>query len=190
MRPPARRERRAEDQSLSRTCPPRVVFALILTGHQREASRIQTPASHDQPPQLHSALVPATKTLLRICREMARTPSRSCRRQDLPISLLVWSAGTRCATPAALVGDGVSQALDHEEEEDDLSPNAPHPYSPCLGVGVGGGTPPPSPLSLTGRFWRAESLVTLSLAKTSGKSVDWPGGVVTSHGPLSPCRGI
>ena len=45
----------------------------------------------------------------------------------------------------------------------------------------GEGTPLPSPLSLTGRFWRAESLVALSFAKTSGKSVDWSGG----HGDVT-----
>ena len=34
-------------------------------------------------------------------------------------------------------------------------------------------------------------LVALSLAKTSGKSVDWPGGVVTSRGPpFSLSRGL
>jgi len=57
LRPPARMERRAADQNLPRTCPPRVVFELIRTGHQQETSRIQTPASRDQPPELRRILL-------------------------------------------------------------------------------------------------------------------------------------
>ena len=178
LRPPARRGRRAEDQSLPRTCPPRVVFELIRTGHQREASQIQTPASRDQPPQFRSALVLATKPLLCILQGDGVHPLRFCWRQDLSMSSSRTPTETQRATLAALVGDGVSSSS-----------------SCCLNslftLSRGaGGTAQPAPLSLTGRFWRAQSLVALSLAKTSGKSVDWPGGVVTSRGPpSSPSRG-
>ena len=61
--------------------------------------------------------------------------------------------------------------------------------------GGGGGLPPPrfSPPDgrvrriprrpVTGQFWRPYRSPSLSLAKTGGKPFDWPGGVVTSHGP-------
>ena len=65
---------RAEDQTLPRTCPPRVVFALSRPAPQREASRTQTPASRDQPPQLRSALVLAVKTSPPYPSERRRAP--------------------------------------------------------------------------------------------------------------------
>jgi len=53
-----------------------VVFALSRPGPQREASRTQTPASRDQPPQLRSALVLAVKTSPPYPSERRRTPLR------------------------------------------------------------------------------------------------------------------
>ena len=90
-------ERRAADQNLPRTCPPRVVFALRRPGPQREASRTQTPASRNQPSQLRSALVLAVK---------ASPP---------------YPSEKMAHTLAAPVVDGVSeaQALDHWEEEEE-----------------------------------------------------------------------
>ena len=176
---------RAEDQILPRTCPPRVVFTLSRTGHQREASR--TPSSAQR-----SCRQP--KPLLGIFGDTAHTPPRSCRRQDLPISPLVLSAATRRATPAALVGDGVSPALKllimRRRRRKRRKRGSQSEHAAPLFTVSGGGTPLPGPLSLTGRFWRAELLVALSLAETSGKSIDSPRGVVTSRGPLSSCRGI
>ena len=46
-----------------------------------------------------------------------------------------------------------------------------------------GGEPPRDPPSLIGWFRRANPSSSLSLAKTGGKLLDWPGGVVTSRGP-------
>ena len=52
------------------------------------------------------------------------------------------------------------------------------------------GGPPYDPPSLTGQFWHANRSSPLSLAKTGGKLLDWPGGMVTSCGALSSCHGI
>ena len=85
------------------------------------------------------------------------------------------------------------QPDDHQGHDNDQDKSAPSPIARALihpvsrgGEGGGGMSPP----SLTGPFGHAESLDALSLAKTSGKSIDWPGGVVTSRRPpFSSWRG-
>ena len=152
VRPPALRERRAEDQSLhsdlSTSCGLRAGGVAGLRPFACEANATTTRVRRTRSP-----LVSPVSLSFFTDRDTARNPCGSCGgRKDLLSSLVVRSRRT----------------LIHPVPEE--------------------GTPP---LSLIGRFWRAESLVALSLAKTSGKSVDWPGGVVTSRGPpFSPSRGL
>ena len=76
LRPPARMERRTEDQNLPRTCPPRVIFELFepgtsdgeLTRHRRAA--ISLPSSG------RSSRAPEHALVKMRCRSFATRPSR------------------------------------------------------------------------------------------------------------------